>query len=123
MENNMFRFFANIDTNDYGDRFLAELTDQKEDIRQEDLYPFVDQYAGKAVTDLLICISCQYSIPESKVLNDSVYKYEQKMENGIAVDYTKHFRGIYKMYKRYGIDASAIAEAACTMIRNKEIKK
>lgn len=113
MENNMFRFFANIDTNDYGDRFLAELTDQKEDIRQEDLYPFVDQYAGKAVTDLLICISCQYSIPESKVLNDSVYKYEQKMENGIAVDYTKHFRGIYKMYKRYGIDPIRVWTDRC----------
>ncbi|MBQ1250661.1 MAG: 1-deoxy-D-xylulose-5-phosphate synthase, partial [Clostridia bacterium] len=28
-----------------------------------------------------------------------------------------------ELYKRYGIDASAIAEAACTMIRNKEIKK
>ena len=35
MTDKTFRLFANIDTNDYGDKFLAELTDRKADIRQE----------------------------------------------------------------------------------------
>lgn len=100
----MAKLFANIDTNDYGDRFLNDLTDKKKDIKKEDLYPFVDQYAGKSVTDLLICLTCQYSIPESKVLSDSVFKYEEEIENGIPVNYKEYFRGSYKMYKEYGID-------------------
>ena len=31
---------------------------------------------------VLICLTCQYSIPESRVLTDSFAKYEQTMENG-----------------------------------------
>ena len=100
----MAKLFANIDTNDYGDRFLNDLVNTKENIEKEDLYPFVDQYAGKSLTDLLICLTCQYSIPESKILSDSVFKYEQEVENGIKVDYKERFKGIYKMYKEYGID-------------------
>lgn len=100
----MAKLFANIDTNDYGDRFLNDLTDKKNNLIKEDLYPFVDQYAGKSVTDLLICLTCQYSIPESKVLSDSIYKYEEEIENGIPVNYKERFRGIHKMYKEYGID-------------------
>ena len=100
----MNRLFVNIDTNDYGTKFLNILIRENEKINSEDLYPFIDQYIESGITDLLICLNCQYSIPESRFFSDSVFKYEQKIENGIPVDYTKRFSGFYTVYKTYGLD-------------------
>jgi len=100
----MSKLFVNIDSDDCGGRFLNRLTNEREYIEKSDLYPFVDQYADEGVTDLLICLGGQYSFPESRVLSDSVFKYEQREENGFAVDYREKFVGVYKMYKVHGID-------------------
>ncbi len=100
----MNRLFVNIDTNDYGTKFLNALTCEKEKICEEDLYSFIDQYKDTGVTDLLICLNCQYSIPDSRFFSDSIFKYEQRIENGIPVDYRKRFSGFYTVCKTYGID-------------------
>ena len=99
----MTKLFVNIDTDDCGIRFLNRLTAQKRELTESDLYPFIDLYAGSGVTDLLICLSGQYSTSKSRVLSDSVFKYEQTVENGVPVDYKEKYTGIYTAYKQ-GID-------------------
>ena len=112
----MRRLFQNIDTNDIGDKFLNRLVAKETCITEDLLYPFVDQYAGNGVTDLLICLTCQYSIPESRVLTDSFAKYEQTMENGLPVNYQEMFAGIYTVYKKYGIDPIQVWLERCRMV-------
>ena len=109
----MSKLFANIDTSDFSTLALTALVKGKSDIVKEDLYPYVDQFSGKGVTDLLISLSDQYSIPESKVLSDSFYKYEQETENGLPVNYKDYFVGIYKLYKEYGLDPIKIWLERC----------
>lgn len=109
----MSRLFVNIDTDDCGGRFLNSITAQREDVIEPDLYPFIDQYKGRGVTDVMICLGGQYSFPESRVLSDSVFKYEQREENGFPVDYRERFVGVYKMYKEHHIDPIAVWVDRC----------
>ena len=99
----MSKLFVNIDTDDCGIRFLNQLIKEKPTVTESDLYPFVDLYAGRGVTDLLICLSGQYSTSKSNVLSDSIFKYEQTEENGVAVDYKEKYAGIYTVYNQ-GLD-------------------
>ena len=108
--------FVNIDTDDCGGRFLNRLTDENEKPDESDLYPFIDQYAGSGVTDVLLCLGGQYSFPESCVLSDSIFKYEQKIENGLPVDYREKFRGAYRMYKVHGIDPIKVWTGRCRSV-------
>lgn len=99
----MTRLSVNIDTQDCGMRFLNILTTEKPEVKESDLYPFVDQYAEVGVTDLLFCLINQHSTSRSEVIGDSIFKYEQTVENGVPVNYKKQFRGIYSVYKQ-GVD-------------------
>ena len=111
----MKKLFVNIDTDDCGIRFLNRLAEEKPDFTAQDLYPFIDLYAGRGVTDLLICLSGQYSTSKSEVLSDSVFKYEQTVENGVPVDYKEKYVGIYKAYKR-GIDPIEVWLERCRTV-------
>lgn len=110
----MKKFLVNIDTNDYGiGYFLNRLYDEKkaqnEEITEADLYPFIDQYCGFNITDLLICINCQYSIGKSEVATDIFKKCERTEENGVSVDYKKEWLGgCYYICKEFGLDPLAI---------------
>ena len=99
----MSKLFVNIDTDDCGIRFLNQLVKEKTVLTESDLYPFIDLYAESGVTDILICLSGQYSTSRSDVLSDSLFKYEQTVENGVPVDYKEKYVGIYTAYKQ-GLD-------------------
>ena len=100
----MTKLFVNIDTDDCGCNFLNLIASKEESLTGEDLYPFIDQYLESGVTDLLICLGGQYSFPESRVLSDAIFKYEQREENGFPVDYREKFYGVYLAYKKHAID-------------------
>lgn len=104
----MKRLLVNLDANDCLHGYLNTLVDTHTSVREEDLYPFVDQYREAGATDLLISATTQYSLPQSRVLSDSLYKYAQKTENGVSVDYTARFHGIYTVYTKYGMDPYAV---------------
>ena len=109
----MKKFLVNIDTNDYGigfflNRVYEEKLAQGETLTEADLYSFIDQYCGFNITDLLICINCQYSIGESKVTTDGFTKYERTEEIGKPVDYKEWFNGLYHIFKDFGIDPLAV---------------
>ena len=76
------------------------------------LYPFVDAYAGTQVTDVLYDVFCQYSAVDSAVWTSYRDKYLQKEENGIAVDYTDRYKGLYAFHAN-GIDPYAVWFARC----------
>ncbi len=97
----------NIDINTVVTPFLNTVA-AKPTPKKEDLYPFVDQYADTDITDLLFDVFCQYSAVDSDVFTDYAYKYEQKTENGVAVDYTDKYGALYKLNKTYGIDPYAV---------------
>ncbi len=109
----MKKFLVNVDTNDYGigfflNRVYKEKLAQGETITEADLYPFIDQYCGFGITDLLVCINCQYSIGESNVFTDGFTKYERTEELGKPVDYKEWFDGLYHVYKDFGLDPLAV---------------
>ncbi len=97
----------NIDCNTVVTPFLNTVA-AKPTPTKEDLYPFVDQYAGTDITDILFDVFCQYSAVDSAVFSDYAFKYEQKMENGIAVDYTNEYGALYRLNKDCGIDPYAV---------------
>lgn len=113
----MSKLYVNIDSNDYASQFLNNLVDIKDEkgdsISRTDMYPFIDLYANTNVTDIMLCINCQRSLFESKVFTDVFDKHDQTVENGIAVDYKKSNRGIYTVYKEYGIDPFDVWFARC----------
>lgn len=109
----MTKLFVNIDTDDCGCNFLNLIASQKSSFEEKDLYPFIDQYLGSGVTDILICLGGQYSFAESRVLSDAIFKYEQRIENGFPVDYREKFNGVYLAYKKYAIDPVSVWVDRC----------
>ena len=82
----MQRMYINIDCNSVVDPFLHHVT-ENDNITKDMLYPFVDQYIGTCVTDLIFNNYCQSSITKSEVCEDFETKYNKEYENGIKVDY------------------------------------
>lgn len=102
----------NIDINSVVKPFLNR-TAAKPGVGRADLYPFVDQYRDTQVTALAFDIFCQYSATPSKVWSDACFKYEQKTENGMAVDYRDYYEGVYTFHTQYGIDPWEVWFARC----------
>ncbi|MBE6542359.1 MAG: hypothetical protein E7672_07930 [Ruminococcaceae bacterium] len=93
----------NIDFNSVTFPFLERATEE-ENFSRETLYPFVDQYLGTHVKALAFNTFCQCSATPSKVWSDYEDLYNRKIENGIAVDYTEDYKGLYRCYKVHGVD-------------------
>ncbi len=89
----------NVDINSYVTPFLNSAA-KRENADATVLYPFVDQYTGTQVTDLSLNVFCQYSATPSEVFSDATFKHNQKIENGIAVDYKALYEGINSFYSR-----------------------
>ena len=94
----------NIDANSTRIPFLNSVvnTASRETVR-EALRPFVAQYAGTQITDVLFNIFCQYSATPSEVFTTEVDKYLQTSENGIPVNYSDYYRAPYTLSK-WGVD-------------------
>ncbi len=105
MEHNkkLRRVLVNIDINSVTKPFLDRVA-ESENVTEADLYPFVDVYAGHGVTDVALNVFCQYSAVDSKVISDYRAKYEQKIENGVEVDYRDYYKSIYRLNVECGID-------------------
>jgi len=78
--------YLNIDINTVTTPFLQQVV-KNGDLSKENFYPFVDQYLGGQLTDLLFDTFCQYSATPSKVFTDAYAKSQQTEENGIPVAY------------------------------------
>ena len=104
--------YVNIDINSVTTPFLNKASEQ-ENISEETLYPYMEQYANSGVTDILIDIFCQYSATDSDVWTTYADKYLQKTENGVEVDYTERYRGLYKFNKVHGIDPHTVWFKRC----------
>ncbi len=98
-----YGLMLNIDINSVVTPFLNAAA-AKENFETADLYPMVDQYAGTDITDVLFCVFCQYSAVDSRYWTTYADKCSQKMENGVAVDYTKEFGALTKIHQTYGVD-------------------
>lgn len=96
-------FYSNIDINSTVTPFLNHAADNS-DGRREALYPFVDIFGKTAVTDILLCVFCQYSAVPSEVFTDAVSRFHAVTENGRPVDYSEQYKGIAAWYEIYGID-------------------
>lgn len=105
----------NIDINTAVDPFLGRLAQQPE-VKREDLYPFIDQYLGTQVEALALDIFCQFSATPSEVWTDSHTKYHQKIENGVAVDYTDRYGPHHTLASRFGIDPWEVWFARCRQV-------
>lgn len=105
-------FYTNIDINSTVTGFLNR-TSMAGTPTEQTLYPFVDAFAGSQITDILFCTFCQYSNTESDVWTDFADKFEQKLENGIPVDYYGRYCGNYAWQRRFGIDPYAVWFQRC----------
>ena len=99
----MKNLYVNIDGNSTLVPFLDTVM-QKSTVRAADLYPFIDNYAGTHVTDVLLNIFCQYSNTDTNFWSSYEDKYLQKEEDGIPVDYTREYGALYKLNREYGIE-------------------
>ncbi len=95
--------FLNIDINSVVYPFLDEIAGRKR-IEREMLYPFIDQYADTLITDISLCVFCQYSNTPSVVFTDAYAKYAQEIENGLPVNYKDIYGGINKLWQEHGLD-------------------
>ncbi len=70
----------------------------------------VRQYKGTDVTDLLFCVSGRIADVPNAVKESWIDKYHQKVENGIAVDYTEdiYARAAHDQYEVKHVDRVAI---------------
>ena len=102
------RFYTNIDINSVVTPFLNRVSEE-ENVSEELLYPFVDIYKDTRITDVILNIFCQYSAAKSEIWSDYADKYEQKIENGVEVDYKDLYKGIHKLNKEYSIDPLSLA--------------
>ncbi len=105
--NNPYKLMLNIDINSVVTPFLNSVV-EKQNPSQEDLYPFVDQYAHTDITDILFDVFCQYSAVDSQIWSTYADKCTQKEENGVAVDYTKEFGALYKLNRTHGLEPYGI---------------
>ncbi|MBO6052865.1 MAG: hypothetical protein J6Q17_03940, partial [Clostridia bacterium] len=100
------RFYTNIDINSVTTPFLNRAAD-RDPSDPALLWPFVDQYAGTELTDILFDVFCQYAAVDTDFWTTYRGKYEQKEENGVPVDYTELYRGICA-FRDHGIDPYAV---------------
>ena len=100
-------YLQNIDCDSTIFPFLETLLD-RETITEEDLYPFVDDFADTNVTEIFLNVGAQSSISPSSVTDDVIAAYERRTENGIAVDYTDILKAPYRVMKEIGIDPFAV---------------
>ena len=104
--------YVNIDINSVTTPYLNKMSEE-ENITEETLYSYMDQYTNMGVTDILIDIFCQYSATDSDIWTTYADKYLQKTENGIEVDYKDLYRGLYTFNKIYGIDPHVVWFRRC----------
>ncbi len=118
MENSLY---LNVDINSVTTPFLQQVV-ANGDLKKEAFYPFVDQYLGGQLTDLLLNVFCQYSATPSKVFTDAYAKSQQKEENGIPVAYDDTQSNIFcnftyaKVFHENNIDVYGIWFARCKEI-------
>ncbi len=93
----------NIDINSVVTPFLNN-TARKPVVHEQELHPFIDQYAKTGITDLALDVFCQFSNTPSKIFTDGVAKYLQKSENGLPVDYTDRYEGLYRITTYFNLD-------------------
>lgn len=105
-------FYTNIDINSVVTPFLNSASTE-DNISEKTLYPFVDIYADTQITDVLFDIFCQYSATDTVWWTDYADKFEQKVENGISVDYYGRYCGLYAFNKRFGLDPYAVWFRRC----------
>jgi len=99
--------YINIDINTYTTPFFDRVVAQADKLGYfvpEMLYPYIDQYAGTDVTDLLINTFCQLSATDSEHWMTFCEKCDQKTENGHEVDYSKYYRSLKKIMREYKTD-------------------
>ncbi len=105
--------FLNVDLNSVTFPFLNTVT-QKAVVKEEDLYPFVDQYVNTQITDIAFNVYTQVSATRSSVMTDLVARCQVTEINGTAVDFfqategTHSLRGIYDIDQVHGIDPYAV---------------
>ncbi len=71
---------------------------------------FIRQYEGTQIGDFLLCCAGRIVDYPSAVRDDYLDKYDQKVENGLSVDYTKHPvpRCVNRIFRERGLDFYAI---------------
>ncbi len=107
--------YMNIDINSCTTPYLNKMS-KEENISEATLYSYMDQYANTGITDILIDVFCQYSATDSKIWTTYADKYLQKIENGVEVDYTDRYKGLYKFNKIHGIDPHTVWFKRCREI-------
>jgi len=106
----------NIDINSHRIPLLNSVVDSATaGTARKALRPFVAQYAGTQITDVLFDIFCQYSAAPSAVFTTETDKYEQAQENGVPVDYKDYYRAPYAL-AQWGVDAFEVWFAQCREI-------
>ncbi len=100
-------FYQNIDCDSTIEPFLNTLL-SKEKVTEEDLYPFIDEFADTNLTDIVLNVNGQTSSSASDVMDDFLDVYERKMEDGHPVDYTDVMRCWYSVNCIHGIDPFAV---------------
>ncbi|MBE6542358.1 MAG: hypothetical protein E7672_07925 [Ruminococcaceae bacterium] len=93
----------NVDIDSVTSPFLAEAITE-ENFSRETLYPFIDQYADTQVKALSLNTFAQSSATPSKVWTDLLTIHDWKEENGIPVDYSDQYVGLYTCHKKFGVD-------------------
>ncbi len=73
-------------------------------VSPEELYPVVDVYADSQVETVFFNTFCQFSLSPSKVWSTFEDRYQTKMENGVAVDYTKPLESVHHVQTVLGMD-------------------
>lgn len=104
--------FLNIDINTVTFPFLERVCAASH-VKEEDLYPFVDQYAKTQITDIAFDIFCQISMTPSDAWSDVLDSYHRTEENGVKVDYKKILEQYHRLYEVHKLDAHAIWIRRC----------
>ena len=99
--------YLNIDINSVTTPFFDKVV-REGAVTADKVAAFMDAYKAASVTDVLFCVFCQIAGYDSAVFTDYADKYEQKTENGEAVDYRGRYAGLYALHKTYGLDPYAI---------------
>lgn len=101
--------FMNIDLNSVTFPFLIAVN-AKEKVSEEDLYPFIDQYADTQITDVAINTFCQFSATPTKVMTDAVTRCTSTQLYGRTVSseelqkVREALKSLYEIFVIHGID-------------------
>ncbi|MBR4444199.1 MAG: hypothetical protein IKS52_13130 [Clostridia bacterium] len=81
-----------------------------ESLCEEDIRAFIRQYADTQVGDFMLTCAGRIADYPSDVREDYLDKYDQKIENGRPVDYTRHPvpRCVHRVFRELGLDFYAI---------------